>query len=445
MKQTFFGLLVLLLMSCQKKQFDGNSDTLLNQAIDYFNQNASTGIIPDKNAPRKSVERHPNWNKSIVLQHGKNTTIIAPLIFKKDMLVRTSKGGDLYSLNDISYIMLVPDAGRFKIRYLTIVPFKYRRADPFNGILHVEDEQGQFVFAIKFDKNQRFISVPNHSTVQLDGIIRQEHYIEGYNYSPEDPTGGYSWQEYIGTSYYYIPDSYGYGGGNNTNTGPGSDLNLGGLLDIAESISPSNFIVPAGDDKITDLNAYLKCFKHKQGNTYQVTLYMQQPIPGTRATWQALNGVDAAKQKSPVFVGHTFIALKQIFGTDTLVRNLGYYPSKAVDPLNPITFGQLNNDQQRAYNLSLTINISLEQLTSILNYINSGITYYNLNTFNCTNFALDALAKGGINLPRTEGSWPNGKGLNPGDLGEDVRNMPIASNMSKSTNMTTHTNKGSCN
>lgn len=57
---------------------------------------------------------------------------------------------------------------------------------------------------------------------------------------------------------------------------------------------------------------------------------------------------------------------------------------------------------------------------------------YNLNTNNCADAAIQLVRASGNDVPRTEGSWSfslpgysfSGRGVNPGDLGEDIRTNP---------------------
>ena len=69
---------------------------------------------------------------------------------------------------------------------------------------------------------------------------------------------------------------------------------------------------------------------------------------------------------------------------------------------------------------------------------------YDLNSNNCSSFAIRALRSAGINLPFTMGTWPNGGGYNPGDLGEDIRSMSLSAGMTKSTEQISHPNWGIC-
>jgi len=48
---------------------------------------------------------------------------------------------------------------------------------------------------------------------------------------------------------------------------------------------------------------------------------------------------------------------------------------------------------------------------------------YNLNDLNCTGLTVDMAESIGVEVPKTEGEWPGGGGLNPGDFGEDLRDL----------------------
>jgi len=55
------------------------------------------------------------------------------------------------------------------------------------------------------------------------------------------------------------------------------------------------------------------------------------------------------------------------------------------------------------------------------------------------------LQAGFVNISSRIGSWTSGSGYDPGDLGEDIRNMPLSSNMSRNTVENPHPNVGNCN
>lgn len=211
----------------------------------------------------------------------------------------------------------------------------------------------------------------------------------------------------------------------------------------------TTFSVTSGDNIIGNIIDYLKCFDNIPGNdhTYQIKLCVIQPNPGKRDPWAFSNSDRKKATQNPVFVGHTFLILSAITPIKTTVRNVGFYPTETVHPYSPVSQGILNNDQAHEYDVLLTISLTNSQFFNVLNYLpkgnNKGFNY-NLNTNNCSTFAVDALAAGQIVIPRTIGKWTNGSGMNPGDLGEDLRSMALLSNMTLKTTFSHHPNLGDC-
>ena len=190
---------------------------------------------------------------------------------------------------------------------------------------------------------------------------------------------------------------------------------------------------PSGE-KITNIKDYLKCLNLSQGAT--VTLYVAQPTPNTTSTWSG--------SVTDPNVGHTFISITQ----GGITRFMGFYPSQGISPFSspPAAKGILINDQGHAFNVSITSNINASQLSNLVGYINSVSTAtYNLNTFNCTNFGIDAAGKVGIFLPKTSGTWPRGGGANPGNLGQDLRGLNNSSVQKNTSGGNAPKNSGSCN
>lgn len=207
----------------------------------------------------------------------------------------------------------------------------------------------------------------------------------------------------------------------------------------------------SGNNPIGDIRDYFKCFTNVacSNNKYKVTVCVDQPTPGTRTAWTlSSNGARSSSfGGNPVNVGHVFLILTEVSPTGTTTRNVGFYPQGNVDPYNPIDKGQLNNNEQHPYNISLTTDVNNSEFYNILNFV-SQVNYsnqnYNLNNFNCTTFSIGACSTGDINLPSTIGSWAGGSGNDPGDLGEDIRSMPLQSNMTRNTVDNDHPNLGNC-
>jgi hypothetical protein len=152
---------------------------------------------------------------------------------------------------------------------------------------------------------------------------------------------------------------------------------------------------------------------------------------------------------NPINTGHTFLILSESYGSTTITRNIGFYPSTIIYPPSALTAsGQFNDDDTHTYDISGTLTVNNAQFFQILNFVSSSNTpafIYNLNSNNCTTFVLNAVAQAGINLPRTFGTWPDGTGVDPGDLGEDIRTDKIPGMTVNTAPTNNHQNVGQCN
>jgi hypothetical protein len=327
--------------------------------------------------------------------------------------------------------------------------------EQFSGLIFTETWQGKplkkykmvgdLMLTEKYPSPKSSISgfITTSSAKQTEGLIATCSTIYGFNYSADDPNDAYSWSEPGGCDYEYLPEY-------------SATIGLS-PIDISkiwrhQPLTPTVIISPP-NNIIANVQDYTKCFSNYGGSdhVYQVTVCIDQPEPGTRQAWaltsSGLSGSSSAD--NPVDVGHTFLVLSEIFSDHSIVRNIGFYPRANVYPWSTFAQGQLNNDDGHGYNISLTINVDNGQFFNILNYISQGNNagfMYDLNTNNCTTFAIHALEAGNINLPATVGSWPDGGfGNDPGDLGEDIRNLPLSPNMTRNTTYNDHPNKYTCN
>ncbi|WP_143092914.1 hypothetical protein [Arsenicibacter rosenii] len=126
----------------------------------------------------------------------------------------------------------------------------------------------------------------------------------------------------------------------------------------------------------------------------------------------------------------------------------GWYPADNANPSSPTspeTFGQ-DDGYQVGYDVSVTFKITPDNFFKMIDYINTLSGNYDLNDFNCMDFTVQALAKGGINIPDNYTSWPGGGGSSPGKLGEALRNMTLPSGATRQTDFGDPSpNSGDCN
>jgi|GEM_PF-2104675 len=155
---------------------------------------------------------------------------------------------------------------------------------------------------------------------------------------------------------------------------------------------------------------------------YSVQIYVDQPDNGgdrqpIDPNWQKL-----------LDVGHTFIGFNQIKSDDTVVKlKFGFYPKENVYPrIKDESPSIIKNDVNHNFEVCREFEVTKAQFASAFNYAKNVFDQkqtYNLNEYNCTDFAIQVCLQAEINIPDTFGSWVVGGGSNPGDLGEDLRSF----------------------
>ncbi|MBO9565366.1 MAG: hypothetical protein J7621_21495 [Niastella sp.] len=471
MKNLFLSIVVLLtcalcMISC-KKEIDQENNSLTNlvsdarryfEVLEYESFKGFDSIISANQItlPRKHIYHWPKWENAEVQQFSNVEAIVVPIGYSKSFLLSSNLAKNKsYSINEIRKLFIYKvKNGDFKVEAVTYLPDSVclqNKNSKFSGYILIEDWKGNFVTsylvlpdgAIKKGMDR---SVDIHNDLQITTFQSPTTiciYAEGYNYSAGDPEGVY-WSELIRCETFFpattvssklleMPD---YTRGGASSSGGGGNVN---------SVYNS-FMIYSPDFPINDAQTYLNCFTNSPGDGYhyQISLCVSQPEPGSRTPWSGQNPF--GDDKNPVYVGHTYLIITQITPTRTTVRNIGFYPANGATPYSPSDRGVFNNDQYRGYDIKLTITMTSSQFFSVLDFIkeNFGSFQYNLNTNNCSTFAINALNRAGFSMPATRGVWHNGEGYNPGDLGEDIRSMSLPANMTRTTVYGSHPNQGIC-
>jgi hypothetical protein len=208
---------------------------------------------------------------------------------------------------------------------------------------------------------------------------------------------------------------------------------------------PQNAITFTGGPIINMPCVSSKFSDGKVPKKFTVTIYVDQPKPGTREKWAWNDNGDKMS------AGHTFVGLKKENQDGTFVEYIvGYYPiNNSVSPLtgDATDAGGFRNNNTSGYDVSISYTVMGEHFVAALNYLNSlNNTTYNLNTQNCSDVGVQCAAAMERMLPDTYGSWGTGGGTNPADLGEDIRAMPNSSgytiNRTGGKAQTSHTSGG---
>jgi hypothetical protein len=158
-------------------------------------------------------------------------------------------------------------------------------------------------------------------------------------------------------------------------------------------------------------------------STFQLTLFAQQPIPGSRSPYAGdpISGID---------VGHTFISLVQNNGGVEHRVAFGFYPSSVVNNENKEAPMVIIDDSGHTYSSSVTISLNCNQFNSALNNaLSESNLKYHIETYNCTDYGIQVSNSVGLGVNDTTSPWiysgkTYGNLSNPGDLGEDIKLTP---------------------
>ena len=447
MRKTILFLLPFCLLACEKKVSSlSGSGNLISQAQIFFSDSiANRGQAVNYRAEQA---RSVQWDLAQVIPLKKGQGVLAPIVYSEPMMVKANFSGEFYfHLNYLTQLLVFKYADSAeKALVITSFPDSNFFKNPngkFTGIKFIEDWQGHPVSKLLYGADgtiKKYVEMTKE--VAALEVIETCYTISGYNYSADDPDNGYYWTESAGCSGSFIESDDGGVGAGAGASGSGGGGSAGSGIALAN-----------GNNVIGNIIDYLKCFSNYGGtdHSYQVTICVSQPVPGSSTPWTTTPGGPAGSSDAgnPVDVGHTYLVFSEIFSGYSIVRNVGFYPQATVYPWSPSSQGQLNNDAGHDYNISLTMTVDNGQFFNMLNFIDQGNNagyMYNLNTNNCTTFSLQALDAGGVILPSTVGTWPGGGiGNDPGDLGEDIRGMQLSSNMTRNTTYSARPNLYTCN
>jgi len=464
------SVIILLLASCGKDRQVSPlvpDATLIQQAHQYFKDSVFpmlTGANGGLFNLRVTCPKTPQWDSAYTISTAIGEAVVVPVRYNKSLHVRTNFSGlKLFDLNELTHLLIYRDAGRrYHAEMVTSFPdsVALKGGVTFSGILVVEDWMGQRLHQFKYSPDGSVLQadVPQGQTgksagvaaasakvVMPDVVMTTCYEIEGYNYSEGDPDGGFAWSEPAGCSSSYVQEALPL-----ANTGGLSGSSYGRIAGVGNSVLTIN--VSSGGSAIPDVQAYFRCFTNSASidHSYTITICVSQPVPGTRSPWGFTNGgpFGSSSAGNVVNVGHTFIIFKENSAGTIITRNVGLYPQGIVNPAFPTDQAQLRNNENTDYNISLQYTVSNSQFFAVLNYASLGSNtgyIYNLNSNNCTTFALNALAAGGITLSSRIGRWAGGSGNDPGDLGEDIRSMTLGPNMTRNTVENPHPNTTTCN
>lgn len=445
-------------ISCKKDYQQQTKGLTIEEARSYFEKNVlptscfQHATINNKLSPRKSF-RVPIWNKAYAIpsKFGSDA-IVVPLTYANPFFFQIN---EFFSAKDLIRLVIYRDSNNeYYSELITILPERGNstaKNGGFEGVILVDDWNGNPIKILKYKHGRVEQATKNVPSTRTETGTWYRYEMRGYNYSPEFGDY-YGWIDVV---YMYVETSNDLNSYRDYGNSKAYDvIDYGGAYGGAPigTIEPENldmFTIAYPERPIGNIVDYLKCFDNNPSSDhkYSISICVAQPNPDTRDTWAFRSPGQAVEAGNPVLVGHTFIVLTEETPSKTTVRNVGLYPANFVAPTSPATQGVLGNDEQHEYNISLTVSVNSSNFTNAVNYISQGYQRsftYDLNTNNCTTFASNVMAAANVILPRTFGTWTNGSGMNPGDMGEDIRTLSLSSNMVRSTVGNNHPNTGNC-
>ena len=215
-------------------------------------------------------------------------------------------------------------------------------------------------------------------------------------------------------SYYYLSENF---------PGTMGDVITGGNYDLSLNNENDNIVAmpvfQGPKTPIKDLKEELKCFTVNSNSSYSISINVNQPRPNSR---------DKIDISQDFMVGHTYLTLQQKNSDGTkIVRNVGLYPQSIVYPGSQQDVSIFGEDSNTPFSASLNISVSGSEMNTVINsLLNQQSRKYDLSNFNCVNSSALALGSIGIYLPLTiSGIDFLYQGVNPGDLGQDIRNLDL--------------------
>lgn len=215
------------------------------------------------------------------------------------------------------------------------------------------------------------------------------------SYGSDGSYGG-DWYWYGG---FYDYD-YGYGGGGGGYTygssGGGGGSNTGTTTPPDHTDKTMNIEVEPNDNSPIKVSDYTKCFSTvpDANATYQITLYADIPVNGDPG--QLFN-------YSTGEVGHSFVQLRKVSGNASVQQNIGFYPVTGWKSLSSANVdSKMVDNAGHEFNSSLTASVSSTEFQAALNEAQSiSGRDYNIETWNCTDFALAVFNAANTGEPMT--------------------------------------------
>ena len=404
----YFGFIFFLIFfGCKKNNIpntESSPNSFFDSSVQYLKVQLSTNDLSKLNFSNRKVLRY----------HGKN---IGVQIFEN-------------SGSPNKYLILKRDVQGFSGNWIDMSGLKMSNGLKQNGTVSLESVDKKRLVNLEVINNEvtQVIKTNTNSLQrQVINFKQPKNKLNSYSREEEEavalpdiiiywagPEGDFSSLYWLFDQDSEFEDSYfqagGGGGSNESPLGGGGGRSGQDNVTVAPTFTPPN-------NPIKDIKSEVKCFSNNASSTYSISVNINEPEPGTRTVFVPFLSFQ---------VGHTFLTLEQHNADGSaIIRNIGFYPknsAKPGDPLDAATFGE---DSNTPFDISLKIQVSGSDFNTVIHNLENQTLVYDLNNFNCTNSAMNALESININLPSTKANSALFSGNDPGDLGEDIRNMDL--------------------
>ena len=391
MSRIFYPLLLLIvLVSCQKG---------IRQSQDDYIENVRNSL---KDSVSREVYRNVDFERSVLSKVDSIQLFILRIPFKGK------------SLNQ-SFVVIKTDVSgkvqRGKIVNMEGADVEYGegrvKAKVFNGTINIQSLGGKNLMSSKI--NSGYIEAYHKDNIATRTMLMANDVLpEVVVVAYVNTGGGVSYSDWMSLMSFF-PD-YGSGGsyyGSMDGTGGSTSGGGGGYSGGSSGIygSPGGGgvqqdppihidVEPQADNPAINIENYLKCFDNvpDAGATASITIYADIPVDSDP---RKLFNVGTL---SP---GHTFVEITKENGGQRVSQNIGFYPKNRMDPAfttAPVD-GKLVDNSGHEFNASLKMNLSTVDLQRTLMEIRylARFIKYDIDEYNCTDFALDVFNASRVN------------------------------------------------
>ncbi len=401
--KSIFSILILTTISCQVIEIQSDSHSAHESfSIEMAKENYQK-VITESNRFRKSGGksektnlRKLQWNQAYFLKTKNEKKLVVPFSLDSEIYM-VQKDSTVIPYSKTTWFVVVMRQGRMGFELITKIPDKEFLVNPtqkFTGVIVVENLFGDFIkgYQVGSRKVKKLINKANnlrttvsyecdlvdwYSCASVNGI----GYGCSYNYTSSYCTELEDDEE---KNDFFAPGNEHYDevGNNVVHSGSGYQLVPN---DPGNSYYLQNFNDPI------DLEKFFNCFRQvsSEGATYQAKLCIDIPQN---------DNIDALMVYGRP--GHTFLTLTKSSGPNSITQSIGFYPKKGEKSVTHIAVNaQMVDDglSEHEYNAYMEINIQNEiDFNAILNLAKNYATsmHYDLDDFNCTDFAVDVINNG---------------------------------------------------